>query len=94
VVRSWPLFDLRVQTPDLILRLPNDEELDHLARRAVGHVLTPETAHFLNPWAMLGSPAFERGLLAWNWRHRAEWTSEKWRLQFAVFLDGQREPIG
>jgi RimJ/RimL family protein N-acetyltransferase len=93
-MKSWPLFDLRVQTPDLVLRLPTDDELDRLATRAVGHVLTPETAAFLTPWAMLPSPAFERGLLAWNWRHRAAWTPQKWRLQLAVFPDGQRDPIG
>jgi RimJ/RimL family protein N-acetyltransferase len=93
-VKSWPLFELRVQTPDLVLRLPTDEEIDALASRAVGHVLTPETVGFLDSWTQIPSPEFERSFVAWHWRCRADWSPQKWRLTLAVFLDGQRDAIG
>ena len=49
----WPLFDLRLRTPHLELRLPNDDELLELARVARAGIVDAERTVFLMP-----SPAF------------------------------------
>ena len=92
-MKSWPLFDLRIQTPDLELRLPTDTEIDGLARRSHGRILAPDQL-FLSDWAFLPSPAYERGMIAWHWRSRAEWTPESWRLQLAAFPRDEPEAVG
>jgi RimJ/RimL family protein N-acetyltransferase len=83
----WPLFDLRLTTPDLVLRpmteadqlavaelLPDDVELDPAAPRYAG--LDERTA---------------RGVVVHQayWRAYGSWCPEAWRLNFAVFADGE-----
>ena len=84
----WPLFELRLRTPRLEIRLPNDETLVALARLAVQGVHDPSTMPFLYPWTDEPSPQLERGMLQWGWRHRAEWTPNNWTFTGAVFLNG------
>ena len=84
----WPLFELRLRTPRLEIRLPNDETLVALARLAVQGVHDPSTMPFLYPWTDEPSPQLERGMLQWGWRHRAEWTPNNWSFTGAVFLNG------
>jgi RimJ/RimL family protein N-acetyltransferase len=85
----WPLFDLRIRTARLEIRLPTDEDLDALARVARKGVHDPATMPFLKPWTDEPSPQLERGLLQWGWRHRAEWTPQKWTFNGAVVLNGE-----
>ena len=47
---AWPLFDLRVSTPSLTLRLATDAELMRLAHRAAGAVLPAARAGFMSTW--------------------------------------------
>jgi RimJ/RimL family protein N-acetyltransferase len=92
-MHSWPLFDLVLQTPRLVLRLPSDTELDVLAKQAVGHVVPPEQMDFMSTgWTQLESPEFERSFLQFHWRIRAEWKPEAWNLDLVAF-DGA-EPVG
>jgi len=78
----WPLFDLRLHTPDLLLRpmteadrlevadrLPPDLELDPARTRYPG--LTDQT---------------ERGIAAFQgyWKAYGTWTPDSWNLPFAV----------
>jgi RimJ/RimL family protein N-acetyltransferase len=84
----WPLFALRVRSPRLEIRLPNDETLADLARLAATGVHDPSTMPFLFPWTDEPSPQLERGMLQWGWRHRAEWTPDDWSFTGAVFLEG------
>jgi|HubBroStandDraft_6_1064221.scaffolds.fasta_scaffold68374_3 RimJ/RimL family protein N-acetyltransferase len=84
----WPLFELRLRTPRLEIRLPNDETLVALARLAALGVHDPSTMPFLFPWTDEPSPQLERGMLQWGWRHRAEWTPDNWSFTGAVFRDG------
>jgi RimJ/RimL family protein N-acetyltransferase len=84
----WPLFDLRVLTPRLELRLPTDDELIELAALATAGIHDPAAMPFEHPWTDLPPGALERGLFQWNWRGRAEWTSDNWRLSLAVFVGG------
>ena len=88
----WPLFDLRLVTDRLELRLPSDPELEDLSAVARAGIHAPDEMPFGYPWTDRESPAFERGLLQWHWRARGEWSPDSWRLILAVFLDGR--PIG
>lgn len=93
-MHSWPLFDLRVVTDRLTLRVATDAEVDALAQRAVGRVLAPEQACFMGPWTQLPSPAFERDMLQYHWALRGAWTPQQWRLQLGIFPDGVTDPVG
>ena len=83
--RGWPLFDLRVRTPRLTLRVARDEELLALAERVAGTLLASEQAAFMGAWAQLESPAFEREFMRRHWRWRADWSAEDWRLPLGVY---------
>ncbi len=88
----WPLFDLRLRTPLLELRLPTDDDLIALARAARPGVHDPSETPFLVPWDELPSPAFERQLLLYQWRSRGSWRPDEWTLSLAAVFEG--EPIG
>ena len=82
----WPLFDLRIRTSRLEIRLPTDDDLVALARLAKGGVHDATSMPFLKPWT---DAPLERGLLQWGWRHRADWDPTKWSLNSAVFIDDE-----
>jgi RimJ/RimL family protein N-acetyltransferase len=84
----WPLFDLRVRTPRLELRLPTDDDIPGWIE-AGRDVHDPSVMPFSYPWTTLPSPQFERGIAQYLWRSRAEITSEHWRLDFVVVHDGE-----
>jgi RimJ/RimL family protein N-acetyltransferase len=88
----WPLFDLRLRTPRLELRLPTDDDLIALADVARDGVVDEGRTVFMVPWHELPSPAFERQFLLHCWSVRGNWSPEAWNLGFAVVADGQ--PIG
>jgi len=88
----WPLFDLRIRTSRVEIRLPNDDDLVALARLAAKGVHDPAKMPFLFPWTDEPSPLLEQGMLKWGWRHRAEWTSNNWNFNGAVFVG--RDVVG
>ena len=88
----WPLFDLRIATERLELRLPTDDELVALATVARQGIHEPDEMPFASPWSKKPSPRFEHEMAQWHWLQRATWTPEHWNLLFAIFLDGS--PIG
>ena len=88
----WPLFDLRVRTPTLELRLPNDDDLVAIARLAAAGIHDPDTMPFGVPWTDRPSPELEREVLRWGWRRRAGLSPDEWTLPFMVSRDG--EPVG
>lgn len=93
-MRSWPLFDLVLRTPNLDLRLPRDEELDELARASAGRVLPSGQREFMDSdWTQLPSPEFERSFMQFHWRARADWSLESWSLQLVGF-DGATPVAG
>jgi RimJ/RimL family protein N-acetyltransferase len=91
---AWPLFDLRVTTPQLTLRPPTDAELMRLADRAVGRVLPPEQAAFMMDWTQVPSPRFERDFMQFHWRLRADWTPSRWWLALGIYPSGEEDPVG
>jgi RimJ/RimL family protein N-acetyltransferase len=88
----WPLFDLRLRTPRLELRLPTDDELVDLAAVARAGIHDPTDMPFAAAWTDAPSPEFERSFAKFHWRSRATWSVDDWVLPLAV-LDGGR-PVG
>lgn len=77
----WPLFDLRVRTPRLTLRVPADGDLAglvSLAGRSGWSASGPEAA--------LDVPRYV-------WRLRADWSPRSWRLPLVAY-DDQLRPRG
>jgi RimJ/RimL family protein N-acetyltransferase len=86
---AWPLFDLRLRTGNLELRLPTDDDLFALLTVAKQGIHPADEMPFAVPWSTVASPAFERGFLQFHWSQRANLSADRWRLDFAVFVDGQ-----
>ena len=86
---TWPLFDLRVRTARLELRLPTDEDLVELAALAGRGIHPPEAMPFEVPWTDRPSPDLERGMLQFHWHLRAELKPEDWGLELAVRAGGR-----
>lgn len=86
------MFDLRLKTPRLELRLPTDADLLELVRVAREGVVEESRTFFAVPWHKLPSPAFERQFLQHWWATRGSWDPSKWNLGLAVVVDGQ--PVG
>jgi RimJ/RimL family protein N-acetyltransferase len=89
---TWPLYDLRLRTPALELRLPTDDELVALCQVARAGIHDPSWMPFGVPWTDKPSPRFEREFMQHHWSVRGAWTAQRWTLGLAVFHAG--EPIG
>lgn len=87
--RLWPLFELRLRTERLELRIPTDEDLAELAVVAAAGVHPPEQMPFSTPWTDLPPGELERGVLQWHWGLRASWSPDDWHAEFAVILEGR-----
>jgi RimJ/RimL family protein N-acetyltransferase len=92
MAHPWPLFDLRIRTPRLELRMPTDDDLLELTALARAGVHDRERSPFLVPWDEPPSPAMERQFLLHWWQVRGSWTPGAWTLGLAVVADGR--PIG
>jgi RimJ/RimL family protein N-acetyltransferase len=88
----WPLFDLRVRTPRLELRYPDDDLLVDVVALAARGVHDPSTMPFSVPWTDAPPGKLERGALQYHWRNRAAWTPSAWTCDFVAIVDGQ--PVG
>jgi len=85
----WPLFDLRIRTPRLELRLPTDDDLLELARVARAGMMDEGQTFFAVPWHELHSPAFERQFLLHWWASRGSWNPKNWNIGFAAVAEGR-----
>ena len=82
----WPLFDLRVSSPDLMLRPVTEADLAVIAD------LLPDDVE-QDPaltWDV-GDPRISRGIIAHQsyWKAVGTWRPGAWRLSFAVCAAGQ-----
>ncbi len=81
-----PLFDLRLVTPRLELRLPTAEELVELAQAAQQGVHAPDEMPFLITWTdNLDSPSFVDDFVRYHEETRAAWSPDNWRLELGVW---------
>jgi RimJ/RimL family protein N-acetyltransferase len=85
----WPLFDLRLRTGNLELRLPTDDDLVELVAVAREGIHPPEEMPFGVAWTDVPSPEFERGFARFYWSNRANWQPNAWTLPLGVFVDGR-----
>ncbi len=85
--RYWPMFDLRLTTPDLHLRHLTEADLASLA------AILPDDAE-QDP-SSTSYPGLDRdrnrGVVVHQdyWRARGNWSPESWALSFGVFRDGE-----
>ncbi len=87
---SWPLFDLEIRTPDLVLRYPDDDALMTLLDLVAEHgVHDPGSMPFLVPWTRLEPPQLQRMALQFHWRCRADTSPASFRIPLAVEVDGE-----
>jgi RimJ/RimL family protein N-acetyltransferase len=86
---NWPLFDLRILTQRVEIRLPDDDVLAQLARLALKGVHDPALMPFLHPWTDAPQNEIGQGVMQWGWRHRATWSPSDWSFGGAVFVDGR-----
>jgi RimJ/RimL family protein N-acetyltransferase len=85
----WPFFGLRVSTPRVELRYPDDELCAALAEVAVRGVHEPGVMPFSIPWTEAPPDELPRNSLQWYWRARAELSPAKWHMDLAVVVDGE-----
>ncbi len=85
----WPLFGLRVRTPRVELRPPDDDDIVALAELAARGVHDPDFMPFEVTWTDVESPELERNTLQFFWRQRAEWTVDEWHLPMATVVEGE-----
>jgi RimJ/RimL family protein N-acetyltransferase len=85
----WPLFDLRLRTDRLELRVPTDDDFPVLLDAVDAGIHDPATMPFSFPWTDAEPRERRRNAAQHWWRQRAEWSPEKWNLPFAVDVDGE-----
>src|SRR5665213_1848004 len=88
----WPLFDVRVRTPRLEIRLPTDDEQNELVAVSDRGIHDPAAMPFTTPWTDRPLPDRHRETLQYWWGARASWSPHDWRFPAAVFVDGR--PVG
>ncbi|AUG79317.1 N-acetyltransferase [Kitasatospora sp. MMS16-BH015] len=85
----WPLLGLRLTTPRLELRLPDEEQLAALAELAAEGVHEPERMPFLVPWTDLPPAERARSVVQHHWLRLGTWTPADWALTLTVLRDGR-----
>jgi len=88
----WPLFDLRLRTADLVLRLPTEAELPAFMAVANAGIHPPDEMPFSIAWTDQPSPQRERSSYQWWMSSRAGWKPDDWTLTLGVWVAG--EPAG
>jgi len=88
-VSYWPLFDLRIETSRLVLRLPQDNDFPGLLDAIDAGIHDPEMMPFSIPWTDNEPDARRIAALQHWWGARATWSEHEWNLNLAVFLEGR-----
>jgi RimJ/RimL family protein N-acetyltransferase len=86
--RHWALFDLRLRTPRLELRLPTEALIDDLIDVALDGVHDPDFMPFAVPWTDAPRDQLPLNTLQFFWQTLAEFRTDSWRLPFAVLHHG------
>jgi RimJ/RimL family protein N-acetyltransferase len=84
------LFELRLRTPRLELRLPTDDELHELGALAAAGVHAPNRMPFLVPWTDNAARAgFVEEFAGFHLGLRAGWSLDDWHLELGVWGEGR-----
>ncbi|MFD8469227.1 GNAT family N-acetyltransferase [Streptomyces cyaneofuscatus] len=87
--RHWPLHGLRIRTPRLELRLPDEALLDELASVGAGGVHAPDRMPFIVPWTDGEPDEVGRATYQHVLGTIAGWTAQDWHLSLAVLHGGK-----
>lgn len=88
----WPLYDLRLKTAELELRVPTEAELPAFSEVATLGIHPAKEMPFGLAWTDQPSPARERSSYQYWMSTRAGWTVDDWILTLGVWVAG--EPAG
>jgi RimJ/RimL family protein N-acetyltransferase len=88
IADHWPLYDLRLRTPRLELRLPSPDDLAALADLAADGVHDPGVQPFVVAWTDEDPAVRARSVLQWHWRLLGGWSPDDWSLQLVALADG------
>jgi RimJ/RimL family protein N-acetyltransferase len=88
VSSHWPLADLWLQTPELVLRWPSLDDLHALADLAAAGVHDPEVQPFMVAWTDASPDERARSALQYHWSCWGSWKPSDWMLELAVVRDG------
>jgi RimJ/RimL family protein N-acetyltransferase len=81
---DWPLFQLRIETPRLLLSYPNDADLHALNALADRGIHDPDVMPFAVPWTDDPPEVRRKNSLQFWWGSRASWKPTKWTLTLMV----------
>jgi RimJ/RimL family protein N-acetyltransferase len=85
-----PLHGLRLRTPRLELRLPDEGELVELAHLAERGVHPAEEMPFFVAWTDgIGKPGFVDDFVAFHRLQREQWTPARWHLLLGVWAGNE-----
>lgn len=84
-----PIFDIRIRTKRIELRLPDLRLLDELASLAAAGIHPPDRMPFSVPWTDQPSPQLERSAVQWNLLQLANWRPEAWSFNPVVLVEGR-----
>jgi RimJ/RimL family protein N-acetyltransferase len=82
-----PLFDLRLRTARLELRLPTRPELEELRELARAGVHPPDEMPFAVAWT--DEPYSEEWVVAFHEQQREAWRPDAWDLELGVWANGE-----
>lgn len=85
----WPLFDLSLTTPRLVLRPVTDGDIPAAVAAARSGVHDPGRNPFSTPWTELPAEELGPNMARWYWRCRGEFTPEKWTLLLGIWHEGE-----
>lgn len=86
--RHWPLHALRITTPNLELRIPDEALIDDLLDLARAGIHDPDTMPFVVPWTDTPPEQFAASYLQYFWTIQARLRPADWTLNFAVIRGG------
>ncbi len=92
--QPWPLFDLRIRTERLELRLPTEDELAEMCSLAQSGIHDPNEMPFGFAWTDQPSPLFERSFMQYHWSTRATFAPGKWSLDLGVWSSADGRLMG
>jgi RimJ/RimL family protein N-acetyltransferase len=84
----WPMAGLRLRTPLLELRWPDEKDLYALAEVAADGVHDPAVQPFVVSWTDAPPPERARSVLQHQWSCWGSWRPDDWRLGLVVLRDG------
>ncbi|AKN16120.1 hypothetical protein MHAE_05177 [Mycobacterium haemophilum DSM 44634] len=87
--RHWPLFDLRITTRRLQLRLPTEELCDQLIDTVLEGVHNPDLMPFSIPWTRAPREEVPFNTLSYLWQELAGFKQDCWALPLAVVIGGK-----